>query len=336
MQWKSSKLYYRTCSLSFLENNVMPLIVSLLFLIFNLASNPTKAEENACSAPQNYTSISQRNTNSLLFYIYDCSQDGKINNVNYLFGTMHSDNLNLVKNNQNAFKALKKSKKAAFEMIINDGLRRNANFRMNFPQQSNHKLSGLLGDKMFSLLHYYAQETIPNMSKDKLEKMRPWAASILLDTPKPTNDGIVLDERMQHYAAQQKISLISLETADEQFSVFESLSEKQQLNLLKESIINHRNSQKQTKKLEELYKNKDLKGMEKLADQSFAKVKDPVIREHIRHNLIGKRNNNMANRINNSLKQGGVFIAVGALHLTGDNGLLVLFEKQGFYVDAVK
>jgi len=52
--------------------------------------------------------------------------------------------------------------------------------------------------------------------------------------------------------------------------------------------------------------------------------------------LITHRNHNMADRAMPILAEGNVFMAVGALHLIGDEGLVELFRKKGYTVRAVK
>lgn len=52
--------------------------------------------------------------------------------------------------------------------------------------------------------------------------------------------------------------------------------------------------------------------------------------------LITKRNHNMADRAMPMLAEGNVFMAVGALHLIGDEGLVELLRQKGYTVTAVK
>lgn len=51
--------------------------------------------------------------------------------------------------------------------------------------------------------------------------------------------------------------------------------------------------------------------------------------------MINTRNRNMAERVAPLLEQGGVFVAVGALHLPGEKGLAKLFEDAGYTVTPV-
>jgi uncharacterized protein YbaP (TraB family) len=44
----------------------------------------------------------------------------------------------------------------------------------------------------------------------------------------------------------------------------------------------------------------------------------------------------MAERVTGLLDQGNALIAVGALHLPGDEGVLALLEQAGYFVSAVE
>jgi uncharacterized protein YbaP (TraB family) len=52
--------------------------------------------------------------------------------------------------------------------------------------------------------------------------------------------------------------------------------------------------------------------------------------------IISQRNHRMAERANPILADGGAFMAVGALHLPGEDGIVELLRKQGFTVTAVR
>jgi uncharacterized protein YbaP (TraB family) len=52
----------------------------------------------------------------------------------------------------------------------------------------------------------------------------------------------------------------------------------------------------------------------------------------IEHNLINTRNRSWISVIEEAARKGPVFVAFGALHLSGENGVLALLEAQGFNV----
>ena len=71
--------------------------------------------------------------------------------------------------------------------------------------------------------------------------------------------------------------------------------------------------------------------MTELADKAFAEMKNADFQEKFMHELITKRNQIMLERSKDRVKD-GAFIAVGALHLPWDDGLLKLFEDEGYQV----
>ena len=52
--------------------------------------------------------------------------------------------------------------------------------------------------------------------------------------------------------------------------------------------------------------------------------------------MVNARNHTMAERALPLLEEGGAFIAVGALHLPGEEGLAALLSAKGFTVTAVQ
>ena len=52
--------------------------------------------------------------------------------------------------------------------------------------------------------------------------------------------------------------------------------------------------------------------------------------------IVDKRNHTMAERAQPLIEKGKVFIAVGALHLPGEEGLVELLRERGYRVTAVQ
>ncbi|UCE88321.1 MAG: TraB/GumN family protein [Pseudomonadota bacterium] len=62
---------------------------------------------------------------------------------------------------------------------------------------------------------------------------------------------------------------------------------------------------------------------------------DPEIAELFTRRFIVERNRLMLERMQPRLREGNAFIAVGALHLPGEQGLLRLLERRGYRVKAI-
>jgi hypothetical protein len=56
----------------------------------------------------------------------------------------------------------------------------------------------------------------------------------------------------------------------------------------------------------------------------------PGLVETFTERLLDARNERMAERMQPRLAEGGAFVAVGALHLPGEGGILKLLEGQGY------
>jgi uncharacterized protein YbaP (TraB family) len=59
------------------------------------------------------------------------------------------------------------------------------------------------------------------------------------------------------------------------------------------------------------------------------------LHEAFSRRLLTERNVRMAARMQARLKEGGAFVAVGALHLHGENGVLAELERRGWRVTRV-
>jgi len=88
-------------------------------------------------------------------------------------------------------------------------------------------------------------------------------------------------------------------------------------------------------RLKNAYLSGDLAGVSAIADEGFATL-DPALGARIQQRLIGDRNRNMADRLEPLLKQGSLFVAVGALHLPGEGGVLNLLAQRGYRITAVE
>jgi uncharacterized protein YbaP (TraB family) len=86
--------------------------------------------------------------------------------------------------------------------------------------------------------------------------------------------------------------------------------------------------------LKAAYLDRDLARLVKVSDDSMRDNNQRLV-EDFNRKLITERNHRMVQRMQPLLKEGQQFIAVGALHLPGEEGLLQLLNDQGYSVTAV-
>jgi uncharacterized protein YbaP (TraB family) len=160
-------------------------------------------------------------------------------------------------------------------------------------------------------------------------KMKPWAAYLSLSTP-PTKSGLLLDIELLKRAQAEGMPTYGIESVQEQVAIFADLSEAEHVALLQDVVCHYAEFQRDLAELKTLYLQRDLGGL--LALSSKYQMSDTPRYQRLLDVLLWKRNIRMAERLIPRLAEGGAFIAVGALHLAGERGLLALLEARGFTI----
>jgi len=146
----------------------------------------------------------------------------------------------------------------------------------------------------------------------------------------------VVDKIVAETGKAAGASVVSLETVAEQLSAFDRIPLDAQAEFLISSVRIYPQLQDFFATMAELYLRRRIALIEALTDQlgeqtgvseqGYAAFND---------SLIDSRNKLMADRAAPLIDKGAAFIAVGALHLIGDNGLVALLRDKGYKVTRV-
>lgn len=247
----------------------------------------------------------------------------------YILGTIHSDDPTVTNLPRQVKKALSESKSFTAELDLDMSAMLQAQMQMFLPNdQSLKKIVGLgRYRKCVNLMSGYG---VPEMMVDR---MKPWAIAAQLSMPKPKS-GVFLDIKLYQLAQQRGFKLHGLETVSEQMGVFESMTEEQQLLMLSHAIRDYPSMPQKVSRLIAYYRDRDLRGMMQYSEEELNST-DPELKEIMEERLINARNQRMVERMQPQLVEGLAFIAVGALHLPGNKGILQLLEDRGYRVEAV-
>lgn len=150
------------------------------------------------------------------------------------------------------------------------------------------------------------------------------------DERKPGDQPVVLDAYLSRLAKREGLKMLALEDVGDQL---EALSYRDPVSLWKFYFSRPKHLRKMTEKqLREMmlrhYRNGDVEKLHTMMRESFP----PVLYEK----FIVNRNHAMAGRAESYMRQQPTFIAVGAGHLGGEDGLIRLFGKRGFTVRPVR
>lgn len=286
--------------------------------------------ESCAEQQQAYTPIQQRYERGVIFRVEKCGYAGS-----YIMGTMHSDSTKLAPIFSDAQAILKGLKGVGFEFVEDEQTAATAQQYMLLPTSYAQGLRDMIPPADYQRLEDALAERV-KLPRPFINRMRPWAAAVTLQYPVPTTDGITLDVRLQQRAKAMQKTLFGLETPAEQFRIFDRMPFDKQLVMLQDSIAGIADIDKHNAEFMQAYISRDLKALHKLADESFAMTSDAELRDYLRENLLTARNHTMAERMQPRLRAGNVLIAIGALHLMGDEGILPLLEKDGWRIEVVR
>jgi len=248
----------------------------------------------------------------------------------YLLGTIHSADPRVVGLRPAVQQALDLSERFVMEMQMDGDVLLALGAEMLIIDGKD--LETLLGRDLYNrVVKAMSEYAIPEMV---VRNLKPWVAMALLSMPKPSGEPIldlVLYQRSQ--AAGKPTG--GLESAREQLAIFEELSLDDQIALLKMTIEQLPQLPRLFDQLIRAYAADDLQKVAELAAAYTARGDTPAVQRFVLR-LNDQRNHRMAERMIPYLQQGNSFIAVGALHLAGPNGLIQLLRARGYDVAPVR
>jgi len=245
----------------------------------------------------------------------------------YLFGTIHVEDPKITRLNRKVIRAIQQSKSMSLELIPDPQLEQKAMLAMLYTD--GRTLKSVVGSSLY-------QRSIKAMNKRGMSEqivslMKPWAVATMLGLPRPKT-GEFLDKKLYKLAKIRGIKTYALESFEEQITVFNSLTRKEQIKMLKHTLNDLKNIPAQLEQLKQAWLDSDLALLESLSTQQLSASNTS---SQFKENILDNRNLTMLERMQPRLNEGSAFIAVGALHLTGKKGLLNLLVKQGYTVKSV-
>ena len=189
-------------------------------------------------------------------------------------------------------------------------------------------LSDLVGDSTFDEVVSLLKPR--GMSRYGLERMKPWVVGLMLNYPPPSLDPI-LDHMLQMRFMRAGKPVHQLETAEEQIQIFNKLSMPDQIRFLRYSLEQQKHFDDYLTAMKQHYISDDLDALQAQAAEQMTDVDEDYLSD-IYQELIDRRNLRMVDRMRARLHEGNALIAVGALHLTGDYGIIEILRQLDYSV----
>lgn len=240
----------------------------------------------------------------------------------FLFGTIHSEDSRVVELPAPVRAAFDASPNVALEVVPDASAIIRAMVTMAYTD------GRLLRDVLPPDLYLETAEALAGigMPEEAFKDLKPWAVVTLLSSP-PSETGEFLDMLLFHRAVADSKRIEGLETMTEQLAVFDALSETDQVTLLRETLATRAQLPLIFEALIAAYVERDVDKLQHLSEQHLADT-DPRLAALFQEVVIDSRNRRMVERMEPLLAEGGWFIAIGALHLPGDQGVVALLRER--------
>ena len=238
----------------------------------------------------------------------------------FIFGSIHVDDNRVVDFSDSVNNAMKKS-----DLFVSETNNvNNLKALEGLGGEYNTYLSDEDFQKISELSDFHSIET------EFAIKLKPWLLGFIFSSPQamnPFNQDNLLKVAASNYGLASK----GLETVDEHYSVLDLLSPEDQFQILK-NVLNLSEADKE-KNYELMIKTYLTFNLNKILDVD-REITKSIIPEKawssVKNELIHKRNKLFFNRLLILAKKNVLFVAVGASHLAGDDGLLQQFFQAGF------
>lgn len=250
--------------------------------------------------------------------------------TSYLLGTMHSDDPRVMAAMERISPLLDQVDEVVLEMVPDGTALLLAVGSMLLADDQS--LDQLLDESLYRQVVALAADK--GLPEPAVKRLRPWALAVMLSMPK-LNSGEFLDMRIHRVALEKGRKVSGLETAAEQLAVFTELDLQLQIRLLADGVEQADQIPQLMESMIQAYVEGDLARLQELTREQEVGM-DGRIADWFDDAVIASRNQRMDERLLQHLNGKRVLVAVGALHLPGDEGLLQRLRDKGFGVQLLQ
>jgi uncharacterized protein len=275
----------------------------------------------ACGVSQKHEEV----TTSLLWKI----EKDDLKHPTYLYGTMH-----LIEEEFYFFpESLKKlvigSKRLVMEL---EGLPNQAEAMKMMFLPEGQKLSDFFTEEEMNAVYAYMEAEM-KLTKEAFDlsfgRMKPFIILQLITANQFKNATQSYEMELSRLAEEHKIELKGLETIEQQLGFFDEIPLGDFGSLLGEYLTQGEEMAKQTREMQRIYRKGDLDSLMVFMTESAPELMkyDDL--------LLNNRNKAWIPLIEKWIYEKPTFIAVGAAHLVGEQGVIQLLRNKGYKVTAI-
>ncbi|NNG04421.1 MAG: TraB/GumN family protein [Inquilinus sp.] len=253
----------------------------------------------------------------------------------YLFGTIHLSDPRATALPPPVTEALTASDSLSVELVLDGATQQQLGAAMVLT--GGRTLDGMIGTDLFAEVVAAARPY--GLPEPALRMLEPWAVMAMLSIPpeelaRTMSGQPSVDQLLQNIATANGIRLHALETVTEQVEALSGMSDADEIEMLRQTVDQQSKVAAMIDEMVGHYVNRDIGGLHAfMLEQSMGD--DPALLDRFLDRILDVRNRRMVDRMADVMAEGNAFVAVGALHLPGDTGLLSLLEQRGHSVSRV-
>lgn len=259
----------------------------------------------------------------------------------YLFGTMHTVEADLVALSEPVRAALGGSNAVAVELVDAAGEKAQAEMLAFVTTKGidpeGKGLAGLSEDQAEAVKRRLAETGLPAEAGPML---KPWFLGLTLQMSscmlkQMASGKLTVDAVVEKTGKEAGKTVVGLETMAEQLTAVSSASEDTARRMVRDAVATATTSDDLQATTLALYRARKVGWYFAMDKETFGHALDVSSYANFLEDIVDKRNRLMFERSKAMVEKGGAFIAVGALHMPGEKGLVELFRKAGYTVEKV-
>ena len=169
------------------------------------------------------------------------------------------------------------------------------------------------------------------LTREFVNKMKPWGVLLNLRSSWQPAAAATPDSQLYALARGRRMPVAQIEETEEQVFTFDELPMASQVALLRHGLARRAELAALAERTLEAYLARDLEALWRV-QEDFARRHPEIAAHHaaLVKRVVLDRSVVMAFRMQRELRHGRAFVALGALHLYGERGVLALLAEDGY------
>ncbi len=258
--------------------------------------------------------------------------------IGYLFGTIHMNDKRVNKVRENIMGIFDKMNSFAMESFPSDHYwnpyHGGKMIKADMTLPRGQTLEQLIGEELYVKVEKVLSQL--GLDRETILHMKPWAAMRSFAVKSENTEDLILDYELLDRAASQRKELYQVESIEEFLVTFYAMPLDVQVKLLEFTVNSYEKMRDTIDDMLVAYLEEDLLKMYEISTSFIPNhPENKRYRDTYLKHVIKDRNIVMEHYMRKPMREKKTFIAIGALHLYGDQGVLALIEKDGYQVTRV-